>query len=75
MNFLFRPNRNNVNILVSERAKYETVIIDNINSYIFKVNNVTTSVPFTVNPGDELGIFIIRNTNNDAQITINGLLL
>jgi hypothetical protein len=75
LNFLFRPNRNNVNILVSEKAKYETVVIDNINSYIFKVNNVTTSIPFTVNPGDELGIFIIRNTNNDAQITINGLLL
>jgi hypothetical protein len=74
LNFVFRPNKNNIKLLVPESATYNSVSTNNVDNYTFTVNGNTVTPPFAINTNDELGIYIIRTTNNDASITINGLL-
>lgn len=74
LNFVFRPSKNSINIPLTESAAYNTVSTSNIHSYSLSVDGTPVTVPFTINAGSELSIHIIRNTNNDATITLNGLL-
>ena len=73
LNFMFKTNKNFVTIKLNESASYNIVTTNNVNSYTLSVNGNPVTAPFAVNNNDELGIYIIRNTNNDATITLNGV--
>lgn len=75
LNIVFRTNKNSVNIILNESATYNAISTVNINSYTLSVNGTPVTAPFPINAGDELGIHIVRNTNYEATITLNGLLI
>lgn len=74
LNFVFRTNKNNITITLNESATYNTISTNNINSYNLTLNGNPVTAPFAVNAGDDLGIYIVRNTNYEATITLNGVL-
>lgn len=75
LNFIFRTNKNYVTITLNESATYNVITTNNINSYSLTLNGTPITSPFTVNVGDELGIHIVRDTNYEARMTLNGLIL
>lgn len=75
LNFIFRTNKNSVTITLNESASYNVITTNNINSYNLVLNGIPITSPFTVNAGDELGIHIVRDTNYEARMTLNGLIL
>ena len=75
LNFIFRTNKNSVTITLNESASYNVITTNNINSYNLTLNGTPITSPFTVNAGDELGIHIVRDTNYEARMTLNGLIL
>jgi hypothetical protein len=75
LNFIFRTNKNSVTITLNESATYNVITTNNVNSYSLTLNGNLVTSPFTVNAGDELGIHIIRGTNYEARMTLNGLIL
>ena len=74
-NFIIRTNKNSVTITLNESATYNVITTNNVNSYSLTLNGNLVTSPFTVNAGDELGIHIIRGTNYEARMTLNGLIL
>ena len=75
LNFIFKNNKNSVTITLNESASYNVITTNNINSYNLTLNGTPITSPFTVNAGDELGIHIVRDTNYEARMTLNGLIL
>jgi hypothetical protein len=64
-----------VRFTVENTTNYTSVDTDNILTYTILKNGSSVSVPFTVNPGDELVIDIVKEVSTEiAEITLRGLI-
>jgi hypothetical protein len=75
LNFCFSKNVSSYIHTSEYDAIYNLDNTENINIYTIKVNGVLTTLPFSVNNGDEIKFDLIRNTSDDAKISLIGKLI
>lgn len=72
----FQRGISRVTIPIELKARYTSEDVTNANSVTYKVNDVVSTLPFSVNNGDELFIEVNKsNIQKDSTITLNGILL
>jgi len=65
-----------VTIPIDLKARYISNTLLNANDVTYKVNGVTSTIPFSVNNGDNLEIIVNKtDIQKESSITLNGLLL
>jgi len=74
LNAHFKRSINIFKMVANSNITYEEIIVYNINSHTIKINDVVTTIPFSVGDGDNINITIIKNdVSADAYLTLKGV--
>jgi hypothetical protein len=78
LNFIFKPLAlNTVDVSITQKVLFESVeILSNTSSVVFKVNNVTQTLPFVIEGNTMLNVSITRDNSTDtSQFLLKGTAL
>ena len=76
ISIVFNSGVSSVTIPMNIGATITNVNATNYSSLLFKINGVTTTVPFTINNGDQLYIKVFKNNIQAvSEVELNGITL